>query len=563
MQSTIADILLDSLSSLDIELFIGSGAGTDFPPIIEAFAKRKIEGKKTPRPVTIIHETTAVAMAHGYAMVSGKTPCVMLHTTVGTANGLCGIINAARARIPMFIWAGRTPISEIGYQGSRRLGIHWAQESFDQAAMIREYVKWDYELRSESDPEQAVARGLSIAQSDPAGPCYLVLPLEVLQRNTPNSISTVQKQAPISNRRANADIIKQIAKILQQSENPLIITSSIGSHADNVKLLQTLSERLAIPVVEHWPTHMNLPRSYELHLGFDPNQFVAKADVIIALETGTPWIPSMVTPQHDATIIQIDQDPLYEHYPMRCFTTSINISASPGLVLYDLLSELEGTIPNVKSRRHKYIQIHESQRESWRNSIDQNASPIDTAWISHCIDEQRKDHDIVITEYVLDQTQMSFTETGTFFNHSPAGGLGWGLGAALGAKLARSESTVICCIGDGAYTFGAPVSTHHASAMHNLPVLFVVYNNGMLNTTKRVTLNFYPDGAASQVDEIPFCDLSDIPRYEEVCKAAGGYGEFVADPSEVPDALSRALNEVRNNNRQALLNVVCGPSFIK
>jgi len=88
-----------------------------------------------------------VGMAHGAWLATGRPQAVMVHVTVGTANAACGIITAARSQVPILMSAGRTPITEEGPPGTRDLYIHWAQESFDQGAMLREYVKWDYELR--------------------------------------------------------------------------------------------------------------------------------------------------------------------------------------------------------------------------------------------------------------------------------------------------------------------------------------------------------------------------------------------------------------------------------
>ena len=145
-QITVAEALLELLASRGIKYFFGN-SGTDFAPIIEAFAKRQAQGKDRPVPLTVPHEIPAVAMAHGYTMSTGRPQAVMVHVIVGTANALGGIINAARARVPMLFLAGRTPVTEKGHHGARDLGIHWAQESFDQGAMVREFVKWDYELR--------------------------------------------------------------------------------------------------------------------------------------------------------------------------------------------------------------------------------------------------------------------------------------------------------------------------------------------------------------------------------------------------------------------------------
>src|SRR5262252_10747417 len=142
-----ADAYLELLAARGVEYFFAN-SGTDFAPLIDAYAKRLAQGQPAPRPMTIPHEVPAVGMAHGYALVTGRPQVVMVHVIVGAGNAVGGIINAARANVPVLFSAGRNPISEVGHLGSRDRPIHWAQESFDQAAMVREFVKWDYELRS-------------------------------------------------------------------------------------------------------------------------------------------------------------------------------------------------------------------------------------------------------------------------------------------------------------------------------------------------------------------------------------------------------------------------------
>ena len=147
---------------------------------MDGFAKFEAEGKDRPRPITVPHEFVAVSMAHGVTMCTGRLQVVMAHTIVGTANCAGALINAARANIPLFMTSGRTPLVESGMLGARDLYIHWAQEAFDQAAMIREFLKWDYELRNFVQLEAVVDRALSIATAVPQGLVYLTLPREVL-----------------------------------------------------------------------------------------------------------------------------------------------------------------------------------------------------------------------------------------------------------------------------------------------------------------------------------------------------------------------------------------------
>ncbi|MEZ5264876.1 MAG: thiamine pyrophosphate-binding protein [Acidimicrobiales bacterium] len=123
---SVADAYLELLAHRGVEYLFGNG-GTDFGPIIDAYARRVQADEPVPQPVTVPHEIPAMAMAHGYAMVSGKIPAVMVHTIAGTANAIGGLINANRAQVPIFFSAGRTPLTEGGALGARDLHIHWAQ----------------------------------------------------------------------------------------------------------------------------------------------------------------------------------------------------------------------------------------------------------------------------------------------------------------------------------------------------------------------------------------------------------------------------------------------------
>ena len=119
-------------------------------------------------------------MAHGYFLATGRPQAVMVHVNVGLANTVMGVINAARDNVPLLLLSGRTPAGEGGRTGSRDLPIHWGQEMRDQGAMVREVVKWDYELRLPEQVPELIDRALAIAMSPPMGPVYLSLPREVL-----------------------------------------------------------------------------------------------------------------------------------------------------------------------------------------------------------------------------------------------------------------------------------------------------------------------------------------------------------------------------------------------
>ena len=174
-----AEAYLTVLKDREIDYLLGN-AGTDFPSIIEGLSKSLVGEGDAPTPITVPHENLGVAMAHGYYVATGRLAAVMVHVNVGTANAICGVMNAARENVPILMTSGRTPLTEDGLDGSRSLYIHWGQEMFDQAATLREMVKWDYELRNSKQIETIVDRAITVAMSEPRGPVYLSLPREVL-----------------------------------------------------------------------------------------------------------------------------------------------------------------------------------------------------------------------------------------------------------------------------------------------------------------------------------------------------------------------------------------------
>src|SRR5499433_3956462 len=180
----VAAAYLALLADRGVDYLFGN-AGTDFAPLIEAYAQAAQTGVAVPRPMLATHENLAVAMAHGYGMVSRRIPAVMVHVSVGTANMVCAAMNAARENVAILLTAGRTPLTETGLPGARDGYIHWAQEMYDQAGMLREIVKWDYELRNGEQLATVVDRALAIAASEPRGPVYLTLPREVIAAPMP------------------------------------------------------------------------------------------------------------------------------------------------------------------------------------------------------------------------------------------------------------------------------------------------------------------------------------------------------------------------------------------
>jgi len=352
----------------------------------------------------------------------------------------------------------------------------------------------------------------------------------------------------------------EAAKLLTAARRPLIIVKAAGRDPRAVASLVALAEALGAPVVDQFHTHMNFPQHHDLHGGFDATPYLDEADAIAIVESDVPWFPSLKAPRSDARLIQIATDPLFSRYPIRGFGADVALPGAPRLTLAALAEAVRASLPpNATTERRAKIAAAGRER---RAAVESRARalkddrPIEMAWLSRCVGDALDDRTIVVNEYDLDASQCCFRTPGTYFGSPSSGGLGWGVGAALGARLAKPDHTVICTVGDGAYIFGAPTAAHWVARAYDIPVLWIVFNNRAWNAVKRAVTSHAPDGWAKRTG-MPLTELDPPPDYEMVCQASGGWAERVDDPAALPDALRRALKVVREDKRQALLNVMC------
>jgi acetolactate synthase-1/2/3 large subunit len=505
-------------------------------------------------------------MAHGYAMVTGKPQVVMVHSTVGAANAAGAIINASRAQVPMLFTAATSPISDApGVAGARDIHVHWAQESFDQGGMLREWVKWDYELRQPQQIEAAVDRALELAQAEPKGPVYLTLPRDLMAQPMRSiALQSPPRRNVASRRYPDPARIAEAAGILSRARNPLIITSEAGRDPAARAALVALAEAGGMQVLEAAPVYANFPPDHPCHAGFvfggQHYAGVADADAILVVDCDAPWFASRVQPRRGARVIQLALDPFFSRYPMRSYPCDVPIAAEPALALQQLARAVrkQASAPAVKARLKKLVARHGATRRKWAQAAqaERNRVPIGFQWASRCISDLVDVNTIVVNEYPLDLRHAD-PQPGAYFAPPHSAGLGWGFGAALGAKLAAPGRTVVATLGDGSYIFSAPSACHQASRMHGLPVLVVVFNNSAWEEVSRGTASVHPTGWAVSTRNFPFSALEPSPRFEEIVRAFDGHGERVESPQDLPGALARALDVVRGEKRQALLNVVC------
>lgn len=556
--ATAAEALLARLKQNGVD-YLFANAGTDFAPLVEALARAPASGIAMPEALAVPHETAAVAMAHGYTLVTGRPQAVMVHTNVGLANALMGVINAASDDVPMLLCSGRTPVTEQGRQGFRDTPIHWGQEMRDQAAMLREVVKWDYELRFPEQAAELADRALAIAASAPQGPVYMSLPREVLCALYPGGLPARPLQRPARPARPDDAAIDEAARILIRAERPLILAQRSGDRARGMAALVRLAEALGAPVVEHWCIRNSMPNGHDLHAGYDPHTLLAEADAVLVVDAMVPWIPAKAQPPAGCPVIQLGADPLFRKVPVRGFPADLALAGDVPETLEALAAALESRVPQAAARRAALAERNAKRRAAARErAFAGQGAPMSPDWVSLCLGETIGPEATVFAELGAVPALLPLERPGSFFGCTTAAGLGWALPAALGAQLADRDRLVVAAVGDGSYQFANPVACHQIAEALGLPVLTIVFNNGLWNAVRRATLQVHPDGEAARANIMPLTSLRPSPDFAKICEASRGWGIKVERGEDLPAALAQALKVVRRERRQALLNVSVG-----
>jgi len=557
---TVAEAYLALLRHRGIDRLLVN-SGTDFAPLAEAYARADEAGLRLPEPVIVPHESVAVGMAHGAYLATGRPQAVMVHTSVGSANAVMGIMNAARDRAPILLTAGRTPLFEDGALGARNGQIHWAQEMYDQAGMLREMLKWDYELRDGLQLEAIVDRAIAVAMSEPRGPIYLTLPREVLARPLQGFPLTRPAFAVPSAPAPAQDAIEELADRLAGAHLPIIVTSAAATDPGAFAALDELARTYAIGILENAPRVVNASSAHPFHLGYGTLSVTGEADLLCFVECDVPWIPAMGTPPAGTTVVQVGVDPLFVRYPVRTHRADLAITATPRSTFEALLAALEMRKGKIDSTRASRLGAMSDERRRRRAEALEayGSSPvgITKGFMNWALSQARRPETIVVDEYWARADCLASTQPGTEFHNPPTGGLGWGLPAALGVQLERPDACVVATVGDGAYMFANPAACHQVMATRHLPVVTVICNNGRWGAVEGSARAMYPTGRTAAAGSSPLARLDQAHAYEAYAEATGGHGERVDQPDQLVPALERSFEIASSERRHVVLNVLC------
>ncbi|MCL2166142.1 MAG: thiamine pyrophosphate-requiring protein [Clostridiales bacterium] len=565
LEYTAADALNDALVKAGVShVFLNSG--TDYPPIIESWAKYEATGRKKPEIIICPHETVAISAAHGFAQVTGQPQAVFVHVDVGTQNLGGSLHNAYRCRVPVFILAGLSPYTIEGeLKGGRDSGIQFIQNIADQAGIVRNYTKLASEYRSGKNMQQVTYRALQIANSEPKGPVYMMATREVLEEEGVDIQADLTKWAPISPMGLDEASVEILAGALTQAKSPLIITSYVGRNTESVAELVRLSERLAIPVVSSGGAYMNFPSDHPMNPGSMGQPLIKEADVILVLDSDTPWIPALTKPAEGCRVFYLDIDPLKEDIPLWYIPSERFMKADSYTALKQINRRLDQHTgaPDpamLAARREKYGKMKAETQEK-RLAAEKMPPAMTASYLSACIREIMDQDTILVNETITSGGAVSShiprNKPGTVFGCGGSS-LGWFGGAAIGIKLAHPEKDVIALASDGVYIFSSPTAVYWMARRYKTPFMTVIYNNQGWNAPKQITQGQHPEGYAVRNNTF-WSGFEQPARLDLVAEAAGGaFARTVEKPEELMSVLREGREAVRNGT-PAVINVILPP----
>ncbi|GAA4219773.1 acetolactate synthase-1/2/3 large subunit [Sagittula marina] len=558
--------LLSRFSALGVD-YVFTNSGTDFPPVIEGLSEGEAKGMSLPRTVTVPFESAATGMAHGYTLATGRPQAVMVHTNVGLANVSMGAINAACDNIPMLLFSGRTPTLEKGRLGARTVPIGWGQEMLDQASLIREASKWDYELRFPEQVFDVTDRAHGIASSTPKGPVYISLPREVLCETIPAQGALRRPQMRPAAIGPDQSLIEEIAKLLAEAKNPVLFAQHGAGSPEAFDALARLAEDWGIAVCQYWAVELALSTTHPMATGPDPRPWLEKADVVLCLDALAPWAPAQAEPLEDATVIQIGPRPLQERTGVRNFRSDLAMTTEVApaiLALETALLKFKDSHGSAAQARAKAV-AHSNEKDRTARftaaCADEGASALTKRWVSHELSMHLRDRDAaVFSELGCQLPSMLLEKHQSWFDGPHSGGLGWGFPAAMGFALAQPEKSVIATMGDGSYMFANPVACHQIAEALDISMLVIVLNNSEWGAVRQSVLDIYPDGHAARANAVPLTDLSPSPNFVKVAQASRAFARHAKDVAGFRTALAEALDHVEAKKGLALIEVTIAKS---
>lgn len=564
-QNMAAAYWLEGLNEIGVE-HLFCNLGTDHAPIIETMAQWRAQGRKYPNVILCPHENVAMHMAIGYARATGRTQAVLVHVDAGTANAAMGMHNAFRSRVPLVLFAGTAPYTVRGeLLGTRDTYVHFIQDPYDMRGIVRNYAKWEYQLPHGVVVKEALRRAFTMADTDPKGPVFMTLPRETLaQTFTPAEVASFpnDRWGPAPARGTDPATVAQIADKLLSASNPLLVTSYAGRNPEAPALIDELAQLLGMGVIESFPQVLNISKLSPCFMGNISDPLIKDVDVGLMLDTDMPWMPKDTVENPDSYWIHVDVDVIKKDIPIWGFPGNLKVQGDSVVILRQLIEAIRPRLTDAhrKAAAERLARMGKGRVEAVKYIENARADKgtlglINPAYLCAELNKVLGEDDILVSESVMNEPSVGMqilrTKPGTVLGLG-GGGLGFGGGAALGIKLAKPERMVLHLTGDGSFYFMNPTAVYEVSREHQLPIFTVVFENGGWSAVKECTIKVHPDGVSRDTDEFQ-ARLNPSFQFQKVVEAAGGHGEDVADPDDLPAAIARCVKAVKEQGRPACL----------
>lgn len=564
-----SDLIVDLLRHYDIP-FAAINPGATFRGIHDSIVNY---GDNKPEIIECPHEKIAMGVAHGYARVTGKPGCAIVHNVVGLLHGALGLYFAYMDRVPMLVLGGTGPMDA----SRRRPRVDWDHTALVQGGAVRDYVKWDDQPFGVDSIVDSFARGYRVANTLPKGPVYLCYDVTDQEAELTRDIPLPDRNRAHLYTPMHPDpaALKQAAALLVGARQPMIIADYVGPGA--AEALTALAESLGAPVINLY-SRFSLPNTHPLH--FQQIALLKQADVVLALDVRDLY-GCLVSVHHfnrqaapnvqpDCKVIEIGAGDVaikaWSAQYQRFVEADLAIMADAEVTIPALVEAVResGGIPEAERvrRMNDWSSRKAEQTQAWQEQsrADWQAShPMTTGRLAQEIWSVIREKDWVHTGSTLAGWVTKLWEIDKPYRYTgkPLGTASQ-IGLALGAALAyRGSGKLVIDIqpdGDLMYDAGALwVATHH-----RIPLLVVMYNNrAYYNDWEHQRVVAQQRGRP--VDRIHVGEEIDdpAPDFATLARSFGWYAEGpIEDPTQVAAAIRRAIEVIEREGRPALVDCV-------
>jgi benzoylformate decarboxylase len=529
---------LELLKQEGVEILFGNPGTTELP-LMDALAV-----EKELRYVLGLQEATVIGMADGYAQASGKLAVVNLHVTPGLGNAMGMLYDAQKAGSPILVTAG-----QHDQDFNTTEPILWA----DLPPIARPLVKWSAEVHRLADLPRLVHRAAKTALAPPTGPVFLSLPGDILKAEGDVDLLAPTRLAALM--RGDPAAVQQAAAILAQANRPLIVAGDAVARSKAHAELIELAELVGAPVYsELVPSTASFPASHLLFRGAMTRmqgpirKTLEQYDVLFSVggDLFTLSLPSDIEPiPHGLTLIHLDTDPweLGKNYPPQ-----VAILGDPKTTLPDITASLrERMSSGARGAARERLDAAKAATLAEREALKARArelakqTPVQPLSLLNAIGETLPKDAVVIDETISSGAgirSLIRSEDPQSFYGLRGGGIGWGLPAALGVKLALPERPVVALVGDGSamYTCQALWTAAH----DRIAAVFVIFNNSSYRILKQRLVA--QRGLAAQADRFVGMELTDPAiDYVGLARSLGVAAERATSVHDVTDLVTKGL----------------------